>query len=128
MLTFNAITHTCNMGKHKKKTCNVCFKSMRGINLKKHMIRKVHLTEQETKDNVVTKGLYGGKTEDNVTTKGQKISYTSVMDEDLEKRLHAKMKEFNSRIEMGRKVKLIVDKNRYNLNGLDNDMMEALKI
>ena len=58
-------------------------------------------------------------------TEGQQISVT---DEDLEKRLHAKMKEFNSKIEMGRKLKLLVDKNRYNVNGLDNDMIEALKI
>ena len=50
-------------------------------------------------------------------TEGQQISVT---DEDLEKRLHAKMKEFNSKIEMERKVKLIVDKNR-----LDNDTMET---
>ena len=28
---------------------------------------------------------------------------------------------------MGRKVKLIVDKNRYNVNGFDNDMIEAQK-
>ena len=45
----------------------------------------------------------------------------------LEKRLHAKMKEFNRRIEMGRIIKLLVDKYGYNGNGLDNDMMEALK-
>ena len=50
MLTFNAITHTCNMGKHKTKTCNVCYKSMRGDNLKKHM--KKH--ERGNEDNVAT--------------------------------------------------------------------------
>ena len=49
--------------------------------------------------------------EDNVVNKEKKISCTSVTDEDLEKRLHAKMKEFNSKIEMGRKVKLIVNMN-----------------
>ena len=37
------------------------------------------------------------------------------------------MKEFNRKIELGRYVKLVVDTNGYNENGLDNDMMEALK-
>ena len=73
-----------------------------------HLHGNVIRHEQENKDNVVTRGLYDGKTEDNVTTKGQQISYTSVTDEDLEKRLHAKMKEFNSKIEMGREVKNVL--------------------
>ena len=66
MLTFNAITHTCNMGRNQTKTCNVCFKSMRGDNLKKHM--KKH--ERGYEDNFITSGLYDRKTEDNVVTKG----------------------------------------------------------
>ena len=37
------------------------------------------------------------------------------------------MKEFNRKIEMGRNIKLLVDKHGYNENMLDNDMMEALK-
>ena len=45
------------MGKHKTKTCNVCFKSMRGDKLKKHM--KKH--DGKTEDNIVTKGLHDGK-------------------------------------------------------------------
>ena len=70
------------MGRHKTKTCNVCFKSMRGDVLKRHMKRH----EWETEDKAVTKGLYDGKTEDNVATKGQQISCTSVTDKDLEKK------------------------------------------
>ena len=57
MLTFNAITHTCNMGRNQTKTCDVCFKSMRGDKLKKHM--KKH--DGKTEDNIVTKGLHDGK-------------------------------------------------------------------
>ena len=44
------------MGRHKTKTCNVCFKTMRGDNLKRHMMRRDHLTEQENDDNVMTLG------------------------------------------------------------------------
>ena len=106
MLTFNAITHTCNMGKHKTKTCNVCYKSMRGDNLKKHM--KKH--ERGNEDNVATN-------EDQI----------SCIDEELEKSVSAKMKEFNRKIELGRKLNKIMDKHGYNENGLDNDMKEALK-
>ena len=42
------------MVRNKTKTCNVCFKSMRG-------------------DNILTKGVHDGKTEDNIVTKGPQI-------------------------------------------------------
>ena len=70
---------------------------------------------------------HGQGNEDNVVNKEKKISCTSVTDKDLEKILHAKIKEFNSKIEMGRSIKLLVDKHGYNVNGFDNDMKEALK-
>ena len=120
MLTFNAITHTCNMGRNQTKTCDVCFKSMRGDILKRHM--KKH--DVKTEDNFLTKGLHDGKTEDNIGTNEEQISCT---DEELEKRVSAKMKEFNRKIELGRKLNKIMDKHGYNENGLDNDMMVALK-
>ena len=66
MLTINAITHTCNMGRNQTKTCKVCFKAMRGDHLKRHM--KKH--DVKTEDNDVTKGLHDGKTEDKVVTEG----------------------------------------------------------
>merc|ERR1712025_414381 len=94
------------MGKRKTKTCNVCYKSMRGDNLKKHM--KKHERGNE----------------DNVATNEDQISCT---DEELEKSVSAKMKEFNRKIELGRKLNKIMDKHGYNENGLDNDMMVALK-
>ena len=111
------------MVRNLKKTCNVCFKSMRGDNLKKHMKRH----ERENEDNVVTKGLHDRKTEDNAATNEEQISCTSERFMGLEKILHAKNKEFNRKIEMGRNIKLLVDMHGYNENMLDNDMMEALK-
>ena len=108
------------MGRNQTKTCKVCFKSMRGNNLKRHI--KKH--DEKTEDDVVTKGLHDRKTEDNVATNGAQISCT---DDELEKRVSAKMKEFNRKIELGRKLNKIMDKHGYNENGLDNDMMVALK-
>ena len=137
MLTFNVITHTCNMGRHKAKTCNVCFKSMRGDNLKKHM--KKHQGENEdnivtkglhdvkTDDNIVTKGLHYEKTENNVTTNGENIRYAEEKFIAVEKRVSTKMEEFDRKIELGREVNKIMDMNGYNENMLDNDMKEALK-
>ena len=78
----------------------------------------------ETEENIVTKGLHDGKTENNVTTNGEHIRYT---DEELEKRVFAQMEEFNRKIELGLKLNKIMDKHGFNENGLDNDMMEALK-
>ena len=49
------------MGRNQTKTCNVCFKTMRSDNLKRHMMRRDHLTEHETKDSIVTKGLHDGE-------------------------------------------------------------------
>ena len=50
------------MGRHQTKTCNVCFKSIRSDNLKKHIKRH----EREKEDIFITKDLYDEKTEDNV--------------------------------------------------------------
>ena len=90
MLTFNAITHTCNLVGNLKKTCNVCYKTMRGDNLKKHM--KKH-------------------------ERGK-----SCTDEELENEVININKEFNRKIELGRKLNKIVNKHGFNENGLDNNM------
>ena len=67
--------------------------------------------------------------EDNVVTNGEQKSCTSDSDEELEKRVSAKMKEFNRKIELGGKLKLNVEKIGYNENIFEweNDMKEALK-
>ena len=73
------------MVSNQKKTCNVCFKAMRSDNLKRHM--KKH--ERRNEDNIVN-------------------------NEELEKKVSAQMEEFNRKIELGRKVKFILDTNGYN--------------
>ena len=58
-------------------------------------------------------------------TEGLHISCTSENFIALEKLVSDKMKEFNRKIELGQKLKVFVNKNGYNENGLDNDMKEA---
>ena len=123
MLTFNAITHTCNMGRNQTKTCDVCFKSMRGDNLMKH--KKKH--DAKTEDNVVTKRVHDGKTGDNIVSKGPQIRYTEEQFIALKKKVSAQMEEFDRKMELGRNLNKIMNESGYNENGLDNDMMVALK-
>merc|ERR1711954_591938 len=98
---------TCNMGKCQTKTCNVCFKAMRSNNMERHMKRH--------------KGK--PRNEDNVVTNGQKISC-----KELENRVIAQMEEFERKIELGRKLKIIVNKHNFNVNGLVKDIKDALDI
>merc|ERR1711954_232416 len=115
--------HTSNMGKNLKKTCNVCFKSMRGNNLKRHM--KKH--ERGNEYNFITSGLYDGKTEDNILTKGPQIRYTDEQFIALKKKVSAQMDEFDRKMELGRNLNKIMNESGYNENRLNNDMMDALK-
>ena len=45
----------------------------------------------------------------------------------VEKRVFAELEEFDRKMELGRYVKLVVDKHGVNENGLGNDTKEALK-
>ena len=76
---------------------------MRGDNLKRHI--KKHERKARSEDNVVTFGE--GTTLGNVK---------SGNDEELEKRVIAQMKEFERKIELGRKLNKIVNKHRFNEN------------
>ena len=100
---------------------------MRGDHLKRHMKRHEEKTGHE--DNVVTSRLYDGKTEneDNDVTNGQKISCSSEKFIGLEKRVIDLNKEFNRKIELGRNLKIIVDKHGFNENIFESDMKEALQ-
>ena len=76
---------TCNMvGRHKTKTHSVCFKSMWGDHLKRHMKRH----ERGKEDNIVTKGMHDGKTED----KDEQKSFTHEQFIALKNEVSAQMK------------------------------------
>ena len=103
------------MVRNLKKTCNVCFKSMRGDHLKRHMMRMDHLM-----------GNNEG-TGRKVVNKGSQISCTDEKFIAVKKRVFAELEEFDRKMELGRYVKLVVDKHGVNENGLGNDTKEALK-
>ena len=73
------------------------------------------------------RGVHDRKTENNVTTNGEHIRYTDEKFIAVQKRVFANLKEFDRKMELGRYVKLVVDTNGLNENGLDYDMKEALK-
>ena len=100
---------------------------MRGDNLERHIKRHDRKTVQE--DNVVNMGLYEGKmvNDDTIITNREQISYTSEKFIGLEKRVFSQINEFNRKIELGRNLKLIVDKHGLNENGLESDMKVALQ-
>ena len=79
-----------------------------------------------TDDNIVSKELDNEKTENNVTTNGENIRYAEEKIIAVEKRVFAEMGEFDRKMELGRYVKLVVDKHGYNENGLENNIKEAL--
>ena len=111
MLTFNAITHTCNMGRNQTKTCKVCFKAMRGDVLQQHI--KKH--ERGNYNNVIINRK--GTTLDNVKS----VNY-----EELKHRIAAHMEYINRKIEMGQMVRQIVDEDGYNEKLLPKEEKEAL--
>ena len=128
------------MERHQTRICNVCFKTIQSDKLKSHI--KNHEGENgdnivnkggldgKTEDNIVTKGVHDGKTEDNIVNKGVLDGKTedNIVTKWVKKRFtHEQLEEFNRKIELGRCGKLLVDKHGYNVNGLDNDMKEALK-
>ena len=67
------------------------------------------------------------KTEDNIVTKGPQIRYTEEQYIALKKKVSAQMEAFDRKMELGRNLNKIMNEGGYNENGLDNDMMEALK-
>ena len=60
-------------------------------------------------------------------TKGQQISFTDEQFIALQVRVFADLEEFNRKIELRQKLKLIVNKHGINENGLDKDMKDPLK-
>ena len=126
------------MGKHQTKICNVCFKTMRGDYLERHMMRMDHLMcnnegtarKVVNEDNIVNKGLNDVGTDHNISNMGlddRKTENNVENNEELEKKVSAQMEEFNRKIEIGRKVKFILDKHGLKKVGLSHELKDALK-
>ena len=96
------------MGKHKQVTCKICYKEMRSDNLTKHS--KQH--EKKSDPNHSPKN----KSEDNV------------IEDELEKFLLEKTKEFKEKIEKGKEVYRILGKGEVLEAALPSDVKEALDL
>ena len=95
------------MGRHLQKTCDVCCKTMRSDHLKGHMKR--HENKPYSID-VVT----------------EKIEYDSTVDVvALESEI---VNEYPRKLELGRKIKKIVQELNVPLASLDKEKMEALEL
>ena len=116
-----------------QKTCGICLKTMRGGHLKRHM--KKHENKPHSIDvveNVTQTHGCGLSYEDGVVIETRRSGAssgkcTSLNLEELEKNVESQVNEFNRKIELGKKLKIIMNKRGFNINVLESDMKEALK-
>ena len=97
---------------------------MRGDNLKRHM--KTH-----EKMNVIEEAGSSRRGEmknvDDVGTGTSSVKCTNIDLEMLEKNCESYEEEFNRKIELGRNLKIIINKRGFNIQAWPHDMKEALK-
>merc|ERR1712082_18419 len=91
------------------------YTSNKSFNMRRHMMRIDHLM-----------GNNEG-TGRKVVNNGSQIRYTDEQYIALKKKVSAKMEAFDRKMELGRNLNKLMNEGGYNENGLDNDMMVALK-
>ena len=64
---------------------------------------------------------------DEAGTKPSLMMYKGLNCEKLEKNVEYHVDEFNRKIELGRNLKIIINKRGFNIHALPHDMKEALK-
>ena len=108
------------MGRPVEKTFDVCCKTMRGDNLKRHMKpleKKTYSIDVEKLKNVDQAG--GSVT--------RSVKCTHINFEELEKNIESHVDEFNRKIEFGGNLKTILNKYGYKIHCLSQNMKDALK-
>ena len=146
------------MGRPKIKTCGLCYKTMRGDNLERHI--KTHKIKQKLRDEAessssdafvekkhideVENPRYGAceqmknvlrygaceqmkKIDEDGTNRMETSSEKCTNLEMLEKNVRSYVDEFNRKIEIGRNLKIIINKHGFNTHALPENMKEALK-
>ena len=100
---------------------------MRGYNLKTHMNR--HENKPQSIDMVETViQTHGGGTVIETRRSGASLGKcTSLNLEELDKNVESQVNEFERKIELGRKLKIIITHRDFKINALESDMKEALK-
>ena len=113
------------MGRHLQKTCPICLKTMRSDHLKSHIKR--HEKKPYSIDKSQTHRSGEIKNVDETETKTSLVKYSSLNLEMLEKNLESYVDEFNRKIELGRNLKIIINKRGFNIHAFPENMKEALK-
>ena len=120
------------MVRNLTKTCEVCHKSMRRDNLKRHMKKHekkpvVGVDKNTAKCEICMKSMR----KDNLKRHMKKHEKNNVKDKKgmLNEKLSFELQEFNRKKEMGRKIKDIIEnKANFNENALSKESKEALDI
>ena len=94
------------MGRHIEKTCDICFKKMRGDNLKRHMEK--HKILEKAKNN--------------------HVSICFIDKEEVEKEMFNEQREFKRKLELGEIVNNYMNKNEIARAALSTCKLEALGI
>ena len=112
-------------GGNLMKTCTICLKTMRGDNLTRHIKR--HEKKPLSIDESQTHSSGEMKNVDDAGTGTSSVKCTNIDLEMLEKNVESYVDEFNRKIELGRNLKIIINKRGFNTHALPENMKEALK-
>ena len=133
------------MGRPKIKTCGLCYKTMHGDNLERHI--KTHKIKQKLRDEAessssdafvekkhideVENPRYGAceqmkNIDEDGTNRMETSSEKCTNLEMLEKNVRSYVDEFNRKIEIGRNLKIIINKHGFNTQALPENMKDAL--
>ena len=113
------------LGKHKKVECRICLKTMRSDHIIRHM--KTHEKKTSGIDMVTRKSGIKRNIDEDGTNRMEASSEKCMNLEVLEKNVWSYVDEFNRKIEIGRNLKLIINKHGFNMHALPENMKEALK-
>ena len=100
------------MGKNATKTCNICFKTMRGDHFKRHMLKHENR-----------------KTGENVEEKECELEVSRVEQnyEMIRKNMKKDIAESKRKIELGRKMADIAEKDNMNISLLPKEKQEVIE-
>ena len=112
-------------GGNLEKTCPICLTTMRADNLKRHT--KTHEKKTSGVDMVIEKSGIKRKIDEDGTNRIETCSEKCTNLEVLEKNVRSYVDEFNRKIEIGRNLKIIINKHGFNTHALPENMKEALK-
>ena len=109
------------MGKNKQVSCNICYKTMRSDNFKRHMKNK---HEKRNEDYPTRKR----KLEDEEDQPMIKKKCNVLDDEELERDMMKDNEEYNCKLALGEKVYKIVERRKVKKESLSLERKEAFEL